>query len=572
MRRLIDYLALFLLRKIAIRTRLVGAFAVLALLPLLIGGTIWTRASTAAIAERTRVFGTEMVKQVAKNLRMEMAKIEGESERLVLSDRVQDALQRYSSESEAEQAGARAELTRVLLERYGAVDYVNEKYFLDAGNRIVDTQVFATLGRSVVGFVAHAPKLHGRPYWATYGGAGAQTSIVLLRSIYSKRSNRLAGSLFLGVRPSQFGAVFDDVALGPGSALLVLDARSGKSVVTGAGPGDGVAADPALLDALRNGVLANRLTGFTPYRDRAGAAFLAAYAQVAGTDWFVVNTIPQAALTVEAQAARNQVLLVGVFCFAVSLLFAALISHSIAQPLHELLESMREAEAGNFARRMRAAGRDDLTVLAEKFNAMAARVDHDNGRLEARVDARTRDLAEANAKLESLSMTDAVTGIANRRRFAAALATEFARAGRAPVPLALLVCDVDLLDAYRERVGQSEADAGLRRIARLLQSHARRPGDLAARYSDGQFALLASASDEAAARVLAEAVRAGVAALQLPHEGSPLGVLTLSIGVAVRLPGQQVDGAAMQESAERAAGRAALQGRNQVVMGQGAAD
>lgn len=569
MRRLLDYLALVVLRKIAIRTRLIGAFAVLALLPLLIGGTIWYKASTQAIAERTRVFGTEMVKQVAKNLRMEMAKMESESERLVLSDRVQDALQRYGSQSEAEQAGARAELTRALLERYGAVDYVNEKYFLDADNRILDSQVFATLGRSVVSFVVHAPKLHGRPYWATYGGAGAQTSIVLLRSIYSKRSNRLAGSLFLGVRPSQFGAVFDDVALGPGSELLVLDARSGKSVVTGAGQagGDDVAADPALLDALRSGMLGNRLTGFTPYRSAAGLPLLAAYAQVAGTDWFVVNTIPQAALTVEAQAARNQVLLVGLFCFAVSLLLAALISHSIDQPLHALLESMREAEAGNFTRRMQAAGHDDLTVLAEKFNAMAARVDHDNGRLEAHVDARTRDLAEANAKLESLSMTDAVTGIANRRRFGAALATEFARAGRAPVPLALLVCDVDQFDAYRERVGPAEADASLRRIARLLQSHARRPGDLAARYGDGRFALIASASDGAAARVLAEAVRASVAALQLAHERSPLGVLTLSIGVAVRLPGQLFDMAALQAIAEGAAARAAAQGRNQVVQG-----
>lgn len=569
MKRLVDTLALVLLRKIAIGHRLLGAFALVALLPLLIGGGIWYKAASAAIAERTRLYGSAMVKQVAKNLRMEMAKMEGESERLVQSDRVQEALVRYGGDSESDKAGARAELTRVLLERYGALDYVNEKYFLDADNHILDSQVFATLGRGVVSFVTHAPNLRGRPYWAVYGGSGTQTSIVLLRAIYSKRSNLLAGSLFLGVRPSQFGAVFDDIALAPGSTLMVLDARSGVPVVSGAGAADGsgVAADAALLEALRKGVLGNRPDGFTRYRDGDGADLLAAYAQVAGTTWLVVNTIPVAALTVEAQAARNQVLLVGLLCLGVSLLLAALIAHSIAQPLHALLDSMRAAESGNYTRRLESSGHDELTALAAIFNAMAARVDQDNGRLEERVDAHTRDLAAANAKLESLSMTDGVTGIANRRQLGAALAKELARAGRAPVPLALLICDIDHYDAYREGVAAADADVTLRRIARLLQAHARRPGDLAARYADGQFALLASASDGAAAQVLAEAVRAAVAGMRLPHARSPLGEVTLSIGVAVRLPGEPFDAATLLRIAEQAALRAAAQGHNQVVRG-----
>ncbi|MGT2430033.1 hypothetical protein ACU4HD_17220 [Cupriavidus basilensis] len=86
------YLSLDLLRRVEIRYRLMTAFILLSLIPILISGYISYVESTAAIKEKAEVFSKEMVKQVSKNISLRMEQIETESGLLVLSDRVQGAL------------------------------------------------------------------------------------------------------------------------------------------------------------------------------------------------------------------------------------------------------------------------------------------------------------------------------------------------------------------------------------------------------------------------------------------------------------------------------------------------
>lgn len=415
MNRLADYLSLRLLRKISIRHRLVGAFVLLSLLPLVVAGAISYAESTQAIAERTRLLSTEVVKQVAKNVELEMAKLETDSEALVLSDRVQGALAQYDSGDEAQAAAARRELMRALLERYGSFGYINQKYLLDRDNRIIDQQVFANLARGVVGFVENAPRLLGRPYWGAYDNGAGQSSLVLLRAIHNKADNQSAGSLFLGVRPSHFAAIFDDVDLGRGSAVFVLDAEAGSVVVPSSGrPGPAGAPAAALAEQLRRSLQRGQHAGFVGAGARLPGAQLAAYAQVADTSWFVVSTIPLATLTIEAQSVRNKSIAIGLAGLAVSLLLAALLARSISAPLARLAHSMRATEGGNYANRVTPEGRDELTVLAHQFNEMAAKVDRHQLQLEERVGERTRDLAAVSDKLAALSRADALAGIARQ--------------------------------------------------------------------------------------------------------------------------------------------------------------
>jgi diguanylate cyclase (GGDEF)-like protein len=567
MNRLADYLSLHLLRKISIRYRLVGAFVLLSLLPLVLAGVISYSESTQAIAARTRLLSTEVVKQVAKNIALEMAKLEADSEALVLSDRVQGALAQYAGDDEAQVPAARRELMRALLERYGSFGYINQKYLLDRDNRIIDSQVFANLGRGVVGFVENAPQLLGRPYWGAYDNGAGQKSLVLLRAIHNKADNRHAGSLFLGVRPSHFAAIFDDVDLGRGSATFVLDAEAGSVLVRTLGrPGAAAAPAAALAEELRRSLQRGQRSGFVG----AGAALpgrqLAAYAQVADTSWFVVSTIPLSALTIEAQSVRDKSILIGLAGLAISLVLAALLSRSISAPLARLAHSMRATEGGNYTNRVTPEGDDELTVLARQFNEMAGQVDRHSLQLEERVSERTRDLAEVNDKLAALSMTDGLTGIANRRRFDEVLARELLRAARAEAPLALLMLDVDYFKPYNDCYGHPQGDACLRRLAALLQSHARRAGDLAARYGGEEFVLIAADLEPAAALALAETIRAEFEALGEPHQRSPLGRVTTSIGVVALVPDAATSADAMLRLADQAMYRAKEQGRNQVVM------
>ena len=134
--------------------------------------------------------------------------------------------------------------------------------------------------------------------------------------------------------------------------------------------------------------------------------------------------------------------------------------------------------------------------------------------------------------LQQLLSTDALTGIANRRRFDAVLALEWRRAARLRLPLSLLMIDVDHFKAFNDHCGHQRGDDCLRRVARLLVAAAGRPGDLVARYGGEEFICLLPGEGEAGARDVAERLLDTVRAAGIAHPGAPSGRLTVSVGVA----------------------------------------
>ncbi len=177
---------------------------------------------------------------------------------------------------------------------------------------------------------------------------------------------------------------------------------------------------------------------------------------------------------------------------------------------------------------------------------------------------RTREeLIEANHQLEVLATQDALTGLANRRRFDEALASEVRRAAREGHALSLLLVDLDYFKRYNDSYGHVQGDACLQRVARVLMQTAQRPGDLAARYGGEELALVLPNTALAGALSVAQRVLQGVADLAVPHQASPFGHVTVSIGVAVLGPGSGAgDGTALVEAADRALYRAKAAGRN----------
>ena len=179
------------------------------------------------------------------------------------------------------------------------------------------------------------------------------------------------------------------------------------------------------------------------------------------------------------------------------------------------------------------------------------------------VEEKTEELRLANEGLSRLSFLDALTGLANRRRFDEALSHEWRRAQRFGTPLALAMADVDSFKGYNDALGHPEGDRCLAAIAGVFLRSVRRAGDLAARYGGEEFAVLLPGLDGPSALQLAEAVRRGVASLAIPHPASPTGsVVTVSLGVAVCLPSEGTSMASLVSDADAALYRAKKAGRN----------
>ncbi|BDT66823.1 hypothetical protein os1_09880 [Comamonadaceae bacterium OS-1] len=187
-------------------------------------------------------------------------------------------------------------------------------------------------------------------------------------------------------------------------------------------------------------------------------------------------------------------------------------------------------------------------------------------RLEDKVRERTQALEASNARLASLSATDGLTGIANRRRFDEVLASEWSRAARNSQPLALVMLDIDFFKAYNDHYGHLAGDDCLRHVARVLAAHLHRGGDLVARYGGEEFVLLAPVRDAADALHIAETARQALVALALPHAASPLGTVTASLGVSLHIPVVGEATELLVQQADLALYQAKALGRNQTVL------
>jgi diguanylate cyclase (GGDEF)-like protein len=142
-------------------------------------------------------------------------------------------------------------------------------------------------------------------------------------------------------------------------------------------------------------------------------------------------------------------------------------------------------------------------------------------------------LEESNHKFETLSITDGLTGIANRRRFEEVLAQEYGRHCRSGAELSLIMLDIDHFKAFNDNYGHIIGDECLRQIARVIADCAARPADLTARYGGEEFACILPETDPSGAVAIAEKIRRCIMTRAISHRGSNLAYcVTASLGVA----------------------------------------
>jgi diguanylate cyclase (GGDEF)-like protein len=163
-----------------------------------------------------------------------------------------------------------------------------------------------------------------------------------------------------------------------------------------------------------------------------------------------------------------------------------------------------------------------------------------------------------HAAVRSLTVTDELTGLHNRRFFESELRREVDRSRRFGRDVALVMVDVDHFKAYNDRFGHRAGDDALRRIARHLLDAVLRRVDAVSRYGGEEFVVLLAETDVEGARCVAERIRRSVEA-----STDFLSPITISAGVTA-LRGEASDPEELVLRADRALYGAKDQGRNRV--------
>jgi len=176
-------------------------------------------------------------------------------------------------------------------------------------------------------------------------------------------------------------------------------------------------------------------------------------------------------------------------------------------------------------------------------------------------------LQEAYNTVEALAITDALTGLANRRRFDQYLTIEWRRSMRDRQPLSLLMLDVDRFKAYNDTYGHQRGDSCLKQIAESCMDVVSRPGDLVARFGGEEFVVILTNTESEGAMHVANDICEALRSRKLPHSGNQPGIVTISAGCATLIPRFGKHAPDLIEMADRALYRAKHNGRNQVYNG-----
>jgi diguanylate cyclase (GGDEF)-like protein len=194
---------------------------------------------------------------------------------------------------------------------------------------------------------------------------------------------------------------------------------------------------------------------------------------------------------------------------------------------------------------LRIKGNDEISDIAQSFNFLV------------------EEIEMQKRKLEELSLTDGLTGVANRRYLDKQLSSDLKISQRQRLTMSLLIMDVDCFKDFNDHYGHLAGDDCLKMITGCFSRCMLRKSDFVARFGGEEFVCLLPDTNEKGAERIAKNILDSVASLKIPHEKSPIApYVTISIGIACYYPEEGIGDATLLKRADQALFVAKNDGKN----------
>lgn len=250
------------------------------------------------------------------------------------------------------------------------------------------------------------------------------------------------------------------------------------------------------------------------------------------------------------------------------IVYAFIMTQQIVKPIIQMNESAKKLSEGIFEPVQVSKRRDELGELTESFNEMGSQLSEMVEHLEEEVELRTAQLEEKNTILKTLSYVDELAQIANRRKFDEFFKQTLELSSRNKRPIGLMMLDIDNFKKFNDLYGHVAGDHTIQAVGSVLRQTVHRSSDLTARYGGEEFVVVLQEITSEAVHAMAEAIRAGIQALDIPHEETEWRVVTVSIGVVYGTVGVHQSPDDIVHQADEALYEAKSQGRNAIVFSE----
>lgn len=168
-------------------------------------------------------------------------------------------------------------------------------------------------------------------------------------------------------------------------------------------------------------------------------------------------------------------------------------------------------------------------------------------------------------RIEQLVITDALTGLYNRRHFNDIFPQEINRAKRKGEPMAMVMLDIDYFKSINDTYGHQKGDEVLEQVSTLLKNHFNRASDFVFRMGGEEFWVISEFKDRAKFHAYLEELRIQIMALAIENKTSQFKVMTMSMGAAFVEAAKLTDAEDLYFKLDNALYEGKKHGRNQIV-------
>jgi len=256
----------------------------------------------------------------------------------------------------------------------------------------------------------------------------------------------------------------------------------------------------------------------------------------------VIGEAKTATLELDTEADLIKLMTIVTFVFLFIVLFY--LHRKIIRRLVNLNASVKNRIKGGKLN-IRLKGNDEISDIANSFNLLI------------------EEIEEQKLELEKLSLTDGLTGIANRRYLDEHLTKKLLLAKQENAPLSVLMMDVDSFKNFNDHYGHLAGDDCLKKIAQAFKNAVQRKEDFVARFGGEEFVLILPDTAKDGAEKIAKEMLESVISMKITHEwNSASPYVTLSIGGATFQPSDSIDDSKLLKRADEALFRAKEKGKN----------
>jgi diguanylate cyclase (GGDEF)-like protein len=208
-------------------------------------------------------------------------------------------------------------------------------------------------------------------------------------------------------------------------------------------------------------------------------------------------------------------LLFGLYCVAVD----SYVTKNVTSGIFNVLDSLKNISDGKLDTYVDVRNSEEFEKLSDGINFMTSKI------------------ANQIKTIETISLTDPLTEVANRRNFDHHIKIEWSRAVRAQKPLSVLMIDIDKFKDYNDNYGHPQGDVLLKDVSKTIKEALKRNTDMVARVGGEEFAVILPITDRDGAAYVAERIRTSVSASIISNSETGLPTfITVSIGTATETP------------------------------------